>query len=194
LESAINNAVFPGLQGGPHNHTIGGLAVSLKHAQSPEFKSYQNKVVSNCGALASRLNELGYKLVSGGSDNHLVLVDLRPMGIDGARVEKILDLASITLNKNSVPGDKSALVPGGIRIGSPAMTTRGFTEKDFVATADFIHEGVQIALEAKRLVSGSKLQDFLKFVAAPDFPLLDKLSDLRERVEALTTQFPLPGL
>lgn len=194
LESAINNAVFPGLQGGPHNHTIGGLAVSLKHAQSPEFKAYQNKVVSNCGALASRLNELGYKLVSGGSDNHLVLVDLRPMGIDGARVEKILDLASITLNKNSVPGDKSALVPGGIRIGSPAMTTRGFTEKEFVATADFIHEGVQITLEAKRLVSGSKLQDFLKFVAAPDFPLLYKLSDLRERVEALTTQFPLPGL
>lgn len=85
-------------------------------------------------------------------------------------------------------------MPGGIRIGSPAMTTRGFTEKEFVATADFIHEGIQITHEAKRLVSGSKLQDFLKFVAAPDFPLLDKLSDLRERVEALTTQYPLPGL
>ncbi|KAK4853222.1 hypothetical protein QYF36_005549 [Acer negundo] len=103
LESAINNAVFPGLQGGPHNHTIGGLAVCLKHAQSPEFKNYQDKVVSNCGALASRLIELGYKLVSDGSDNHLVLVDLRPLGLDGARVEKILDMASITLNKNSVP-------------------------------------------------------------------------------------------
>ncbi len=85
-------------------------------------------------------------------------------------------------------------MPGGIRIGSPAMTTRGFTEKDFVAIADFIHEGVQITLEAKRLVSGSKLQDFMKFLASPDFPLLDKLSDLRGRVEALTTQFPLPGL
>ncbi|KAF5451986.1 hypothetical protein F2P56_027033 [Juglans regia] len=194
LESAINNAVFPGLQGGPHNHTIGGLAVCLKHAQSPEFKAYQNKVVSNCGALASRLIELGYKLVSGGSDNHLVLVDLRPLGIDGARAEKILDLASITLNKNSVPGDKSALVPGGIRIGSPAMTTRGFTEKEFAAVADFIHEGVQINLEAKRLVSGSKLQDFMKFVASPDFSLMDKVSDLRRRVEALTTQFPIPGV
>ncbi|KAF5466560.1 hypothetical protein F2P56_016477 [Juglans regia] len=194
LESAINNAVFPGLQGGPHNHTIGGLAVCLKHAQSPEFKAYQNKVVSNCGALASRLIELGYKLVSGGSDNHLVLVDLRPLGIDGARAEKILDLASITLNKNSVPGDKSALVPGGIRIGSPAMTTRGFTEKEFAAVADFIHEGVQITLEAKRLVSGSKLQDFMKFVASPDFSLMDKVSDLRRRVEALTTQFPIPGV
>jgi glycine hydroxymethyltransferase len=91
-------------------------------------------------------------------------------------------------------GDKSALVPGGIRIGSPAMTTRGFTEKEFVAIADFIHEGVQITLEAKRLVSGSKLQDFMKFVASPDFSLMDKVSDLRRRVEALTTQFPIPGL
>uniref|UniRef100_A0A7N2KXM5 Serine hydroxymethyltransferase-like domain-containing protein n=1 Tax=Quercus lobata TaxID=97700 RepID=A0A7N2KXM5_QUELO len=99
-------------------------------------------------------------------------------GIDGARVEQILDFASITLNKKSVPGDKSALVPGGIRIGSPAMTTRGFTEKEFVPTTDFIHEGVQITLEAKRLVSGSKLQDFLKFVAAADFPLLDNMLNM----------------
>ncbi|KAM7506916.1 hypothetical protein LguiA_017369 [Lonicera macranthoides] len=194
LESAINNAVFPGLQGGPHNHTIGGLAVCLKHAQSPEFQDYQNKVVSNCRALASRLIELGYKLVSGGSDNHLVLVDLRPLGIDGARVEKVLDISSITLNKNSVPGDKSALVPGGIRIGSPAMTTRGFTEKEFVATADFIHEGVQITLEAKQSVPRAKLQEFLKFVESPDFPLMDRVSDLRRKVENLTTQYPMPGL
>uniref|UniRef100_A0A7N2M9Q8 Serine hydroxymethyltransferase-like domain-containing protein n=1 Tax=Quercus lobata TaxID=97700 RepID=A0A7N2M9Q8_QUELO len=100
------------------------------------------------------------------------------LGIDGSRVEKILDFASITLNKKSVPGDKSALVPGGIRIGSPAMTTRGFTEKEFVPTTDFIHEGVQITLEAKRLVSGSKLQDFLKFVAAADFPLLDNMLNM----------------
>ncbi|KAH9782385.1 serine hydroxymethyltransferase 3 [Citrus sinensis] len=196
LESAINNAVFPGLQGGPHNHTIGGLAVCLKHAQSPEFKVYQNKVVSNCRALASRLVELGYKLVSGGSDNHLVLVDLRPMGIDGARVEKILDMASITLNKNSVPGESSfcALVPGGIRIGSPAMTTRGFSEKEFVAIADFIHEGVEITLEAKKLVQGSKLQDFMNFVTSPNFSLMNNVADLRGRVEALTTQFPIPGV
>ncbi|XP_022850769.1 serine hydroxymethyltransferase 3, chloroplastic-like, partial [Olea europaea var. sylvestris] len=113
LESAINNAVFP----------------SLQICNSRFYR-----------ALASRLMELGYTLVSGGSDNHLVLVDLRPLGIDGARVEKILDLASITLNKNSVPGDKSALVPGGIRIGSLAMTTRGFNEDEFVCVADFIHE------------------------------------------------------
>ncbi|KAK4279884.1 hypothetical protein QN277_011588 [Acacia crassicarpa] len=194
LESAINNAVFPGLQGGPHNHTIGGLAVCLKYAQAPEFKVYQDQVVSNCRGLANRLIEHGYKLVSGGSDNHLVLVDLRPSGIDGARVEKILDMASITLNKNSVPGDKSALVPGGIRIGSPAMTTRGLGEKEFGLIADFIHEGVQITLEAKRLAPGTKLQDFMHFVASPEFPLKDKISNLREKVEALTTQYPIPGV
>ncbi|OIV89440.1 hypothetical protein TanjilG_21883 [Lupinus angustifolius] len=194
LETAINNAVFPGLQGGPHNHTIGGLAVCLKHAQSPEFKIYQNQVVSNCRALAKQLTEHGYKLVSGGSDNHLVLVDLRPAGIDGARAEKILDLASMTLNKNSVPGDKSALVPGGIRIGSPAMTTRGLGEKEFALIADFIHEGVQISLEAKSLAPGTKLQDFLKFISSPEFPLGDKITELRRKVEALTSQYPIPGV
>ncbi|KAK1367865.1 Serine hydroxymethyltransferase [Heracleum sosnowskyi] len=194
LESAINNAVFPGLQGGPHNHTIGGLAVCLKYAQTPEFKSYQKQVVSNCRSLASKLMGQGYELVSGGSDNHLVLVNLRPFGVNGAQVEKILDMASITLNKNSVPGDKSAIVPGGIRIGTPALTTRGFTEKDFMLVADFIHEGVKITQEAKKLSPSPKLQDFLKFITAPDFPLIDQVLDLKRRVEDLATQFPLPGV
>ncbi|KAG5540505.1 hypothetical protein RHGRI_020651 [Rhododendron griersonianum] len=191
LESAINNAVFPGLQGGPHNHTIGGLAVCLKYAQSSEFGAYQNQVVSNCQALASRLITLGYELVSGGSDNHLVLVDLRPL-IDIldelAYLPTLIDLITIS------PLKTGALVPGGIRIGSPAMTTRGFTEQEFIAIADFIHEGVLITLDAKRSVSGSKLQDFMKFVGSPDFPLMDRVADLRRRVEALTTKFPLPGL
>lgn len=194
LESAINNAVFPGLQGGPHNHTIGGLAVCLKYAQTPEFKAYQKQVVSNCRSLASKLMGLGYELVSDGSDNHLVLVNLRPFGVNGAQVEKILDMASITLNKNSVPGDKSAIVPGGIRIGTPALTTRGFTEKDFMLVADFIHEGVKITQEAKKLSPSPKLQDFLKFITAPDFPLINQVLDLKRRVEDLATQFPLPGL
>lgn len=91
-------------------------------------------------------------------------------------------------------GDKSALVPGGIRIGSPAMTTRGFKETEFVATADFIHEGIQITLEATKLRPKTKLQEFLKFVTSPEFPLRDRVLDLQKRVEVLTTQFPLPGL
>lgn len=194
LESAINNAVFPGLQGGPHNHTIGALAVCLGAVQSHEFMIHQAQVIRNCKALASRLILLDYDLVSGGSDNHLVLVDLRRMGIDGARVEKILDICSITLNKNSVPGDKSALVPGGIRIGTPAMTTRGFKETDFTLTADYIDEGVQLAIKAKSCVKGTKLKDFMDFVVSPDFPLKESVSELRRKVQALTNQFPIPGV
>lgn len=93
-----------------------------------------------------------------------------------------------------IKGDKSALVPGGIRIGAPAMTTRGLGEKEFSLIADFIHEGVQISLEAKSLVSGTKLQDFLKFVTSSEFPLGEKVSELRRKVEALTTQYPIPGV
>lgn len=93
-----------------------------------------------------------------------------------------------------VTGDKSALVPGGIRIGSPAMTTRGLGEKEFILIADFIHEGVQIALEAKQLTPGTKLQDFMQFVGSLEFPLKDKISKLCEKVEALTTQYPIPGV
>eukprot|EP00252_Welwitschia_mirabilis_P022135 TRINITY_DN5901_c0_g1_i1.p1 TRINITY_DN5901_c0_g1~~TRINITY_DN5901_c0_g1_i1.p1 ORF type:complete len:545 (+),score=79.02 TRINITY_DN5901_c0_g1_i1:106-1635(+) len=194
LETAINNAVFPGLQGGPHNHTIGALAVCLKHAVTTEFKAYQQQVVANCRALANRLIELGYTLVSGGSDNHLVLVDLRPLGIDGARVEKVLDVASITLNKNSVPGDKSAVVPGGIRIGTPALTTRALCEEDFIKVGNFIDEGVQIALKAKNSVQGTKLKDFTNFIESESFQKQNDICDLKNRVEHFASQFPMPGL
>ncbi|KAH9299159.1 hypothetical protein KI387_030841 [Taxus chinensis] len=194
LETAINNAVFPGLQGGPHNHSIGGLAVCLKQAVTPEFKAYQVQVVANCRALAKRLMDLGYKLVSGGSDNHLVLVDLRPLGIDGARAEKVLDASSITLNKNSVPGDKSALVPGGIRIGTPALTTRGFLENDFIKVADLIHEGVQIAIKVKGSVQGTKLKDFTEYMESNNFKEQGDISDLKMLVESFASQFPLPGV
>ncbi|GLJ47439.1 hypothetical protein SUGI_1001200 [Cryptomeria japonica] len=194
LETAINNAVFPGLQGGPHNHTIGGLAVCLKQAVTPEFKAYQLQVVANCRALAKRLLDLGYTLVSGGSDNHLVLLDLRPLGIDGARAEKVLDASSITLNKNSVPGDKSAMVPGGIRIGTPALTTRGLLEGDFIRVADLIHEGIQIGIKVKGSVQGTKLKDFTEFIESDDFKQRSDISDLKRQVESFASQFPLPGV
>jgi len=189
-EQAINSAVFPGLQGGPHNHTIGALAVALKQATTPEFVDYQKQVVKNCAALAGRLTELGYTLVSGGTDNHLILCDLRPKGIDGARVERILDLAHITLNKNSVPRDTSALIPGGIRIGAPAMTTRGMLEEDFVRVADLIHKGVEIAIECKAAAEGPKLKDFNDYLAANDRA---DIKALREEVESFADGFHMPG-
>lgn len=131
LENPINSAVFPGMQGGPHNHTITGLAVALKQAMTPEFKAYQEQVLRNSACLADQLTEKGYEIVSGGTENHLMLANVRPKGVDGSRVERVLELASIALNKNTVPGDKSAFNPGGIRMGTHAMTSRGFTEADF---------------------------------------------------------------
>merc|ERR1719355_141061 len=145
LENPINEAVFPGLQGGPHNHTISGLAVALKMAAAPEFREYQEQVLSNSQALAGRMQAKGYELVSGGTSNHLCLIDLRPKGVDGARAERIMEMAHIAVNKNTVPGDTSALVPGGIRIGTPALTSRGFQEADFEKVADFLDRAVTIA-------------------------------------------------
>ncbi len=140
LESRINFAVFPGLQGGPHNHTISALATALLQAASPEFKAYQRQVLANAAAFAGALQGSGgFTLVSGGTSNHLVLVDLRPQGLDGARVERVCELAGLSLNKNTVPGDKSALVPSGIRMGAPALTSRGLDEADFVQV---VREGV----------------------------------------------------
>jgi glycine hydroxymethyltransferase len=194
FEQAINSAVFPGLQGGPHNHTIGALAVALKVANTPEFKEYQKQVCSNCKALAKKLTELGYSLSSGGTDNHLILCDLRPKGIDGARVEKILDMAHITLNKNSVVGDTSALIPGGIRIGTPAMTTRGMKEADFVKVAEFIDRGVTIASECKASVTtGTKLKDFKAYVEGADCKQSGDIAKLRADVEAYCGALHMPG-
>jgi len=188
--AAINSAVFPGLQGGPHNHTIGALAVALKQAQTPEFVAYQKQVIANCAAMANRLMELGYTLVSGGTDNHLILCDLRPMGVDGARVEKILDMSHITLNKNSVPRDTSALIPGGIRIGSPAMTTRGMVEADFVRVANLIDKGVKIAIDVKKQTEGGKLKDFKDYLEKNDLP---EIKALRDEVETFAAEFHMPG-
>eukprot|EP00899_Mesostigma_viride_P026530 jgi/Mesvir1/7061/Mv09177-RA.1 len=193
LEAAIDQAVFPGLQGGPHNHTIAALAVALKMAMTPEFKGYQKQVVANCKALAARLQALGYTLVSGGTDNHLVLMDLRPKGIDGARAEYIMDLALITVNKNSVPGDKSALVPGGLRVGTPALTSRGFIEKDFERVAELIHRAVLIALDAKESTAGAKLGAFKEYCASSACKEKAAIEALRAEVEAMAKQFPIPG-
>jgi glycine hydroxymethyltransferase len=194
VETAINSAVFPALQGGPHNNTIAALAVALRAARDPAFTTYQKQVIANCRAMAARLMSLGYTLVSGGTDNHLVLLDLRPLGLDGARVEKVLDAAHITLNKNSVAGDSSALVPGGVRIGTPALTTRGFNEADFERVAELIDRGVKIAAAAKKATAGGKLKEFNEYIEAGSGPEGAAIAALKADVEALAGAFPMPGL
>ncbi|KAF2724289.1 SHMT-domain-containing protein [Polychaeton citri CBS 116435] len=206
LENAINMSVFPGHQGGPHNHTITALAVALHQAQQPEFKEYQRVVLENAQALAARLGDdkvsggLNYNIVSGGTDNHLVLVDLKNKGVDGARVERILELVGVAANKNTVPGDVSAMKPGGLRMGTPAMTTRGFQPQDFKRVADVVHRAVNITkkLDGKAIEAAEKkgrknpksVNAFREFVGeGEDFV---EIVELRREVEDWVGTFPQP--
>merc|ERR1712039_428409 len=159
IKERIDMAVFPGLQGGPHNHQIGGLAVQLLEVQSQSFKDYSKAVVENARILGEELKAKGHKLASDGTDNHLVLWDVRPHGLTGSKVEKVCELVSISLNRNAVHGDASALAPGGVRIGSPAMTTRGCTAEDFKQVARFLDRCCQISLKVQT-DKGKKLKDF----------------------------------
>ncbi|RAH66936.1 glycine hydroxymethyltransferase SHM2 [Aspergillus aculeatinus CBS 121060] len=191
LEGPINFSVFPGHQGGPHNHTITALAVALKQAASPEFKLYQEQVIKNAKALENEFKALGHKLVSDGTDSHMVLVDLRPKSLDGARVEAVLEQINIACNKNSIPGDKSALTPCGIRIGAPAMTTRGMSEDDFKRIARYIDQSINICKQVQsELPQGAnKLKDFKAKVASETVP---EILELRKEIAQWASTFPLP--
>ncbi|XP_047613698.1 serine hydroxymethyltransferase, cytosolic isoform X3 [Phacochoerus africanus] len=194
LESLINSAVFPGLQGGPHNHAIAGVAVALKQAMTPEFRVYQCQVVANCRALARTLMGLGYKVVTGGSDNHLILVDLRSKGTDGGRAEKVLEACNIACNKNTCPGDKSALRPSGLRLGTPALTSRGLLEEDFQEVARFIHRGIELTLQIQDAVGAkATLKEFTETLAGAG-EHQQAVAALRAEVESFAALFPLPGL
>ena len=164
----LNKEIFPGIQGGPLMHVIAAKAVALKEALSAEFRNYQRQIVSNAKRLSAELLERGYRLVSGGTDNHLMLVDLRKNGLTGAQAEIILDKAWITVNKNSIPFDpEKPAVTSGIRLGTPAVTSRGMGEEDMAAIAEFIHQALQAHGDA------------------------DSIERVRGQVEEFCSQFPL---
>ncbi|CCC68819.1 hypothetical protein NCAS_0B07350 [Naumovozyma castellii] len=194
LEKKINFSVFPGHQGGPHNHTISALAVALKQAMTPEFKQYQQNIVSNSKVLGDELIKRGFNLVSGGTDTHLILIDLSSLGIDGARLEAILEKINIAANKNTIPGDKSALYPSGLRIGTPAMTTRGFGPAEFTKVAQYIDTAVKLAIGLKSQESQenkdhkSHLKNF-KELCEQD----EQVQKLSAEVSEWVGQFPVPG-
>ncbi|GIH13541.1 serine hydroxymethyltransferase [Rugosimonospora africana] len=170
--SAIDKAVFPGLQGGPHNHTTAGIAVALHEASQPGFRDYAHQVVANAKALAAALVERGFDLISGGTDNHLILVDLTSKGIGGKPAAQALDRAGIELNYNTVPFDtRKPFDPSGIRLGTPALTTRGLTEAQMPQVAAWIDEAVGAS-------------------AAADEAALDKISG---EVRDLLAGYPMPG-
>lgn len=162
----IDKAVFPGLQGGPHNHTTAGIAIALKEAMSPKFKEYSKQVILNSKTLANELMKKGFKIVSGGTDNHLFLMDtVSSVNLSGKEASDILEDVNITVNKNAIPNDpRKPWDPSGIRIGTPAITTRGFKEKDMLFVADVISMALKKESDLKTLKS--KVKDYTK-----DFPI-----------------------
>ena len=167
---SIDSMIFPGVQGGPLMHVIAAKAVCFHEALQPGFKDYQVQITLNAKALAASLHMKGYRLVSGGTDNHLMLVDLRSKGMNGKQAQEILDQAGITVNKNSIPFDTEAVFKGGgIRIGTPAVTTRGMKEEDMMEIADLIDKALTAGGDSK------------------------VLSEVRSEVKRLTSHYPLPG-
>ena len=172
----LNSATFPGMQGGPLMHVIAAKAACLGEALKPEFRTYAAQIVSNAKAMAAKLSELGYRIVAGGTDNHCFLVDLSVKGLNGAEAQVALDKVGITVNKNAIPFDKgSTSTPSGIRIGTPAVTTRGMKEQDVCQVALFIDRCLSILAEQKTQ------------------PSPDAYDALRQEVSAFNRNFPLPS-
>lgn len=168
LPSLIDRAIIPGLQGGPHNHQTAAIAVALGEASTPEFKAYGKQVVKNAKKLAEELTSRGFNLVTGGTDNHLMVVDLTSKGVSGKEGERALGLAGITVNKNTVPFDpRKPYDPSGIRLGTPAITTRGLKESHMVQVADWIDQAIANYKDEEKL---AKLHDEVTLFAK-DFPL-----------------------
>ncbi len=168
---AINSKVFPGIQGGPLEHVIAGKAVCFGEALKPEFKAYQKQVKLNAAKLAAELAKRGFRIVSGGTDNHLMLIDLRPKQSTGKEVANALDIARITCNKNMIPFDpEKPFVTSGIRVGTPAITTRGIKETDMVKVAEFIERGVALKNDEGALRSlGNEVKEFMAAFPMPLF-------------------------
>jgi len=196
LEKRVNDAVFPACQGGPHNNTIAAIATALKQVADPTWRPYAKQVIANARALASALLEHGYKLQTGGTDNHLVLWDLRPLGLTGSKVEKVCDLMGITINKNAVSGDSNAQAPGGIRLGTSALTSRDMKEEDIKVVANFLHRSVQLSLQLQKEAGTKLLKDFVRVATTPSEGKTGyiQVKELRKDVREFASKWPLPGV
>lgn len=164
----------------------------MKDAISESFKEYSRQVVNNSKALCQGMIKRGYTVVTGGTDTHLFCVNLKSIGLVGSKAEKVLEEVSIAVNKNACPGDKSALNPSGIRIGTPALTSRTLNENDMDQVAEYVHQGFQLALEINKASSGTTLKDFKEKMHDPLFQ--EKIKALKENIENFAAKFPMPGL
>jgi len=196
LEKRVNDAVFPACQGGPHNNTIAAIATALHQACQPEWKEYAKQVIANARTLAEELVAHGYRLQTNGTDNHLVLWDLRPLKLTGSKLEKLCDLLGITINKNAVSGDASAQVPGGIRLGTSALTSRDMMQSDIKVVADFLHRAVQLALLLQKEAGSKQLKDFVRVATTETEGKKGaaQVKQLRKDVRTFATKWPLPGV
>lgn len=185
-ENQINESVFPGVQGGPHQNAIGAVATQMLEAQTDEFKEYIIQVKKNAQALSGELVRLGYKISTGGTDNHIVLVYTKDKGITGSKIEKICEYVDISINKNSVFGDTSPLNPGGIRLGTAALTTRGMKEEDFVRIGSLLDNIIKLALRIQE-EHGKPLK---KFEAALDS--YKELDEIRNEVNNFAGEYNFP--
>ncbi|XP_030544457.1 serine hydroxymethyltransferase 7-like [Rhodamnia argentea] len=188
FEERINFSVYPTTQGGPHNNHIAALAIALKQVASLEYRAYIQQVKKNAQALASALLRRKCRLVTGGTDNHLLVWDLTPLGLSGKNYEKVCEMCRISVNKAAIFGENGAISLGGARIGTPAMTSRGCIESDFDTVADFLLRAAQIAIGARR-EHGKSQRDFLKGLQNNK-----DIVELRNRVEAFASQFAMPGI
>ena len=171
LAKDINRAVFPGLQGGPHDHMVAAKAVAFKEALRPEFKDYAKQVIRNAQTLADELTKYGFEIISGGTDNHLMLIDLTNKGVTGKEAQNALDMARITCNKNTVPFEtRSPFDPSGIRLGTPAITTRGMKEKEMKMIASWINDVINNHTDEAKLI------------------------EIGEQVKNTCLKFPVPGI
>jgi glycine hydroxymethyltransferase len=188
-KQAIDQAVFPGLQGGPHQHQIAALATQLREVRSAEFKAYSKQVKANARALAEHLVDAGIKLVTDGTDNHLLLIDLKPHGLTGGKVQKLCDMVGITLNKNTIHGDSPALATG-IRIGTPAMTTRGLLETDFISIGDILINVIKL---------GERIMKDSVPITMSDWEISlegnkEEIHRIHQLVREFSSKFDMPGI
>ena len=188
FESQINFAVFPSSQGGPHNNTISAVATALKQVNTPEFKHYSKQVIINAKHLANQLSLYGFDVITDGTDNHLLLLNMKQNGLSGSKFEHLLELCNVSVNKNTIATDTSALNPSGIRIGTAAMTSRGFEITDFDFVASVLFDCMKLCQTIQSTSSSKKLSDFKLQCTHYE----SHISTIRTQVEKYCLEFPLP--
>ena len=188
LKDKIDFAVFPSSQGGPHNNTIAAVTVALGQVNTKNFYNYSLQVVNNSKFLASELQKYGFEIITGGTDNHIVLVNLKNKGITGSKFEKLAEMCNVSVNKNTIATDKSALNPSGIRLGTPAMTSRGLVEKDFKYVAKILNDICNLAIKIQQNSNTTKLVDFIKTSESYS----NDIHNIKYNVEKYCCKFPLP--